>query len=149
VLSIQRKHIDFEEGMVTLTNYKNSSKTYRGFLDRYALEHLKEIGAEKLPDNYYIVGMSDKQVKGKTISNNLKPILDRLFNQGLEKDDRENRVVIHTLRHTFASHLAIKGASNYLIKELMNHKDIKDTLRYAKLSPNSGRKEVFDVYSSD
>ena len=35
--------------------------------------------------------------------------MNELFNQGLEKDDSKNRTVIHTLRHTFASHLAING----------------------------------------
>ena len=64
--------------------------------------------------------------------------LSKYFNVGLANDDRKNRVVTHTLRHTFASHLAIKGTPIYTIQKLMNHKDIKMTLRYAKLSPDSG-----------
>jgi len=62
----------------------------------------------------------------------LKPILDDLFNQGLELNDSKNRFVIHSLRHTFASALAIKGTPIYTIQKLMNHKDINMTLRYAK-----------------
>ena len=50
--------------------------------------------------------------------------------------------LIHTLRHTFASHLAINGTPIFTIQKLMNHKDIKMTLRYAKLSPDSGRDAV-------
>jgi len=42
----------------------------------------------------------------------------------------------HTLRHTFASHLACKGASILAIKELLGHTDIKTTMRYAHLGPN-------------
>lgn len=41
----------------------------------------------------------------------------------------------HTLRHTFASQLACKGASILAIKELLGHTDIKTTMRYAHLSP--------------
>lgn len=37
----------------------------------------------------------------------------------------------HTLRHTFASHLAAKGVSVFAIKELLGHSDIKMTMRYA------------------
>lgn len=37
----------------------------------------------------------------------------------------------HTLRHTFASHLATKGVSVFAIKELLGHSDIKMTMRYA------------------
>ena len=62
-----------------------------------------------------------------------------------EKDYRKYKVVIHTLRHTFASHLAINGTPIFTIQKLMNHKDIKMTLRYAKLSPDSGRASVIEL----
>lgn len=45
-------------------------------------------------------------------------------------------------KYTFASHLAINGVSIFKIKELMNHKTIEMTMRYVKLSPDSGREEV-------
>lgn len=81
------------------------------------------------------------------ISKKLRPILNELFNTELAKNDRQNRVVIHTLRHTFASHLAINGTPIYTIQKLMNHKDINMTLRYAKLSPDSGRDYVSKLYA--
>ena len=68
--------------------------------------------------------------------------MNELFNDEISSDDRKNKVVIHTLRHTFASHLAINGTPIFTIQKLMNHKDIKMTLRYAKLSPDSGRDAV-------
>ena len=76
-----------------------------------------------------------QEVKARTILNDL-------FNIGINLEDRKNKVVIHTLRHTFASHLAINGTPIFTIQKLMNHKDIKMTLRYAKLSPDSGREAV-------
>ena len=65
---------------------------------------------------------------------------------GLEKDYSKNRTVIHTLRHTFASHLAINGTPIFTIKELMNHSDIEQTMKYAKLAPDSGKKNVINLY---
>ena len=50
------------------------------------------------------------------------------------------------LRHTFASHLAINGTPIFTIKELMNHSDIEQTMRYAKLAPDSGKKNVINLY---
>lgn len=48
----------------------------------------------------------------------------------------------HKLRHTFASHLAIRGVSLMAIRELMGHSNIKMTLRYAHLAPEVRRDAV-------
>lgn len=61
-------------------------------------------------------------------------VANKLFNVGLDVADSKHRVVFHTLRHTFASWLAIDGVPIYTIKSLMGHKDITQTMRYAKLS---------------
>jgi integrase len=42
---------------------------------------------------------------------------------------------IHILRHTFCSHLAMKGAPARAIQELAGHVDLKTTQRYMHLSP--------------
>jgi len=52
------------------------------------------------------------------------------------------RIGWHTLRHTFASHLAQNGVSVVLIKELLGHADIKTTMRYSHLTPQAIRGAV-------
>jgi integrase len=42
----------------------------------------------------------------------------------------------HTLRHTFASHLAMKGVPIQSISHLLGHSNIQVTMRYAHLSPS-------------
>jgi site-specific recombinase XerD len=64
----------------------------------------------------------------KNIQRTLKPILDQLFNTHLNEKDTKSRVVIHSLRHTFASQLAIHNTPIFTIQKLLNHKDIKQTL---------------------
>lgn len=44
---------------------------------------------------------------------------------------------VHTLRHTFASHLAQAGVSLYTISKLLGHSDIKTTQIYAHLCKDS------------
>lgn len=47
------------------------------------------------------------------------------------------RIGWHVLRHTFASHLAMRGAPIPAIQALMGHSSIKMTMRYAHLAPES------------
>ncbi len=42
---------------------------------------------------------------------------------------------VHLLRHTFCSHLAMKGAPTRAIQELAGHADLSTTQRYMQLSP--------------
>jgi integrase len=62
-------------------------------------------------------------------------IVKRLgLNDGV--NDPRHKVVWHTLRHTFASWLAIQGVPLYKIAKLMGHSTIAHTQRYAKLCPD-------------
>ena len=63
------------------------------------------------------------------------------FKKLVEKCEIKN-FHFHDLRHTFASWLAIKGVSLYTIKELLGHKSILMTQRYAHLSPDSRQSAV-------
>jgi site-specific recombinase XerD len=42
---------------------------------------------------------------------------------------------VHILRHTFCSHLAMRGAPARAIQELAGHQDLTTTQRYMRLSP--------------
>lgn len=57
------------------------------------------------------------------------------FNDGVE--DRRDRIVFHTLRHTYASWLVSGGVSLYQTQKLMRHKTAVMTQRYAHLAPGT------------
>lgn len=144
LLNIQKKNIDLMNNAVVLTDFKNKS-TYRGFISEKFMPYIKN-QIRGLGINDYVVGGKETKYPSTTIQHKIKPILDRNFNKGLHTKDAKNRTVIHTLRHTFASHLAINGTPIFTIQKLLNHSKIDMTLRYAKLMPDSGREFVDVLY---
>jgi integrase len=59
--------------------------------------------------------------------------------------DRRQRVVFHSLRHTFASWLVMKGIPLYTVAQLMGHSTIVMTQRYAHLAPDSVRQATMEL----
>ena len=143
ILNIKKKDISLSNMSVNITDFKSKNpenKRYTGFLSKRALEKINQIYTALSPNDFLV------NKPKATIQNVLQPLLNKLFNQNLDISDATNRVVIHTLRHTFASYLAIKGTPILTIKKLMNHSDINHTLRYAKLMPDSGREMAERLY---
>jgi len=104
----------------------------------YITPQLKKMFLSRRKEN----GLIFKDRNGKRIrevSTTFERVAKRLgFNEGIK--DRQYKLVFHSLRHTFASWLALQGETLLTIKELMGHKDIKMTLRYAHLTP--GQKQA-------
>lgn len=62
------------------------------------------------------------------------------LNDGVE--DSRQKVVFHSLRHTFASWLVEQGVDLYTVKELMGHGNLAMTERYSHLAPDKLHRAV-------
>jgi site-specific recombinase XerD len=82
--------------------------------------------------------MRNKQSAG---SNCIRKVVQKLgFNKGVT--DYRHKVVFHTLRHTYASWLVMKGVDLYTTQNLMGHKNSTMTQRYAHPAPEHPDKAV-------
>ena len=82
------------------------------------------------------------QEDGKPLTAGLmKPLLRRaLRSAGITRE--QGQIGWHDLRHTYGSHLAMKGGPLKVVQELMGHATIQMTERYAHLSPETRRQAV-------
>jgi integrase len=135
IFNLRGQDLDFENGLIRIMDPKN--KTNR---TAYMSQAVREMLKTRLPENPGAPIFSDRWHEGptKNISRAFKWTVDSL---GLNKDveDRRQRVVFHTLRHTFASWLAIQGTPIISIRDLLGHKSLSMTERYAHLSPDMKR----------
>jgi len=63
------------------------------------------------------------------------------FKKACQRAGLEN-VTLHTLRHTFASHLVMAGVDLATVSKLLGHKDISTTMIYSHLSPDHLKQAV-------
>ena len=134
-------------GTIKLFDFKNNSEYY-GFLNDN-LKGLLELfikDENKKKDDFLFQNTPNSNYMEQYYQRKLRPIFDILFNPVGTK--HLEKVTIHTLRHTFASQLAINETPILTIKKLMNHNDINATMRYAKLSKSSGEKHVDNLIKS-
>lgn len=153
ILEIRRNNINIESQTITLTDYKKqnlggNNVTYFGYISDQIIHELCTF-IEDVPVAAYIFRNNNGNRLGVDyIQNNLQKIFDAHFNNHLARDknnkiiDTLNKVVIHTLRHTFATHLRINGVALEDIKKLLNHSDLKTTERYSKFSDQAGKKAI-------
>lgn len=77
----------------------------------------------------------------KEISNSFIRAVNELgYNDGVTS--RKDKLVFHSLRHSFASRLVEKGVDLYVVGQLMGHSDLTMTKRYSHLRPNTLRAAV-------
>jgi integrase len=110
-------------GFIYLTETKSGKARQIPINDRLA-EVLKEVRREKQLKSPYV--FCDSQ--GRRFYE-----VKRSFASACRRAGLEN-FRFHDLRHTFASHLVMKGVGLKAVQELLGHADIKMTLRYSHLS---------------
>jgi integrase len=65
------------------------------------------------------------------------------FNKGIT--DARQKLVFHSLRHTFASWLVQRGTPIYEVAKLLGHSTVRMTERYSHLAPDTVRQAALGL----
>ena len=137
IFNLTWNDIDFKNGFIFIKDAKNG-KNRKAVIGEWIRPMLEE---RYKNSNNMLVFPSVKGDKITDMSNTFARVVEILgFNKNIS--DRRQKVVFHTLRHTFASNLVMKGINLYTVQRLMGHSTIAMTERYAHLSPNHLKKAI-------
>lgn len=130
--------VDLNNKIITLRNTKNT-KTRNVYMPNIVYKMLAT--KKRKVSNDVLIFTSRTGEKIKEVSNSFARVVDILqLNKGIS--DKRQKVVFHTLRHTYASWLAQMGTDLYVVQQLMGHSSFAMTQRYAHLSPETLKKAI-------
>ena len=136
IFSLTWSDIDF--GNKTITVRDSKGKTRLAFMTSRVYDLFKE--KEREAANVYVFKNKNGSKINAVSRTFFRTIDDLKFNEDIE--DNRQKVVFHTLRHTYASWLVEGGTDLYTVKELMGHSTLAMTERYAHLGNGVLRKAV-------
>ena len=127
--TLRVRDIDHERMVVCVRNGKGAKDRYVPLPERtWALlaAHMKT----RRPNSWLFAG--------KREGNYVSPsTIQKAFKIALARSDISKDATVHTLRHSFATHLLESGVNLRVIQEVLGHQSLKTTARYTHLTSRS------------
>jgi site-specific recombinase XerD len=135
VVALKREHIDLSRKVIYI-------KRGKGRKDRCTL--LSEKAARFLNEYYAFYGIQTWLFPGQPA---IRPLTIRsaqhIFDNAVRRAEIPKKLSIHSLRHTFATHLLESGTDIRYIQSLLGHATLRTTERYTHIA----RRNVLNIQS--
>jgi len=144
IVKLQWGQIDTESMTIRVVDPKGTkgTKSRTAFMTQRVKEML-----ERLPQGAKTeLVFKDREHGGQIqkISHAFWRSVDKMgLNDGVE--DRRDKIVFHSLRHSYASNIIAGGADLYVVSQLLGHTDVTTAARYSHLRADSLRKAVANM----
>lgn len=129
VVKLKVEDVDSNRMLVHVKGAKGRKDRYT-LLSKTALEILREYWRKYKPAKWLFEGARD----GRYLSTRT---VEKLLTHACEKAGIKKEVSVHTLRHSFATHLLESGTDLRYIQELLGHANSKTTEIYTHVSTKS------------
>ena len=126
--------LDFDRLQIHVRRAKGRKERYTIF-SKKAAAVVRNIYSQYNPISYLFVGQKGGLYSGRSVEN--------VFSRTLEKSGIRKAAKVHTLRHSFATHLHEHGVDIRYIQELLGHQSPKTTQIYTHVS----RKDLGNIIS--
>jgi integrase/recombinase XerD len=114
--------VDLDRKQVKIRQGKGKKDRYV-ILSEFIALRFENYLSEIKPAVYLFEGQHVGEVMGERS-------IQYVINEALKKTDIQKQVSMHTLRHSFATHLLEDGVDIYSIQRLLGHSDIRTTIVY-------------------
>jgi integrase len=141
IAALRGHDLDLTNDLISITNPKNKSAR-----KAYMTKAVKEMFQQRIPEVPDDLIFKDRTHGGRIniLSQTYRKTVKEIgFNKNVT--DSRQKVTFHTLRHTFASWLALQGTPIFTISQLLGHKSLAMTARYSHLSPDHKKEAAMSL----
>lgn len=133
-VDLSRKQIHIRQGKGKKDRYV--------ILSNFIFDRFEKYLSEVKPQVYLFEGQTPGEVMGERS-------IQYVINEALKKTNIQKEVSMHTLRHSFATHLLEDGVDLHSIQRLLGHSDIRTTIVYlhvAQIIPKTAHSPLDTLY---
>lgn len=121
VINLRINDIDSQRMQIRI-HHSKGHKDRQTILSHKALKLLREYYKFYKPDYWLFEGWKAKQYSVSSVRN--------IFKLSCAKENIKKQLTVHSLRHSFATHLLEQGVSIQIIQRLLGHSNAKTTCGY-------------------
>jgi integrase/recombinase XerD len=120
-INLRVEDIDSGRMQLRIKQAKGAKDRY-GILSQVLLEQLRFYFKTYKPKDWLFPSQLSEKISGRTVQ--------QIFKAALKKANILKKVSIHSLRHSFATHMMEQGVSLPIIQQLLGHKSLRTTSVY-------------------
>jgi integrase/recombinase XerD len=142
MVKLNKKDIDLQENRLIVENGKNNKRRIVPIANQIVSELKEYLESSELANKPVFLNIEENRMQATSFNLILKKLIDKT-NFGKEFKPAElNKIGMHTLRHSIATHLLKNGMKLEQVQTFLGHSNVETTEIYTHVSANQLKKVV-------